>query len=534
MAGKDRYLQERNGRFYARLVVPEALRPHLDNKTELRAPLGADRRAAVKALAGAVVEIQKKLDVAERACAGSTRQVPLKFPINNDQIAVASYFHRLEQDKLHRTKHPLYAGGPIDDGSVVELRLGASGQADDNQLEDLVGHRISEFRRRGNTDVLFGSEDWRDLATKLCISELEALQRVVERDGGKYSGQLQDPDLIRASEQTSVMVVGPEPVSLLRLFDDYVTAKRAVGKGAGAERRWATVFKHLRKFLGHDDARRMTKQDLMSWRNELMKTLAAKTVSDVYLASVRTVLNWALREDRLTENVAVNVRQELPKRKATREEGFTDAEASVILAAAWSYVHPAKELESTAAAKKWVPWLCAFTGARVTELTQLRKQDLRREGELWVIRITPDAGTVKTGVYHDVPLHSQLEELGFTGFVEASPSGPLFHRNSSPSGALSAAKTVSGRISTWLGTLQIIPKGVSPSHGWRHRFKTVGRELQLSDRVLDAICGHVGKTAGDNYGDVTITAKARVIGSFPNYLLGVNRRELQLHVNANS
>lgn len=519
MAGKDRYLQERNGRYYARLVVPEVLRPHLDNKTELRAPLGADRRAAVKALPAAVVEIQKKLDVAERARAGSSRQIPLKFPLSDDRIAVESYFHRLEQDEELRCKDPLYAGGPIDDGFVADLRRGASGEAGDAQLMDTVGHRIAEFKRRGNTEVQFGSDAWRSLARKLCRSELEALQRVVEREVGDFSGQLRDPDLITAAAQSSVVVVEPEPVSLLGLFDDYVLAKRTVGKGAGAEKRWASVFKDLRKFVGHDDARRLTKQDLMSWRNELIKTRAAKTVSDVYLASVRTILNWAVREDRLTENVAVNVRQELPKKNASRERGFTDAEAGVILAAAWSYVRPAKEHEATAAAKKWVPWLCAFTGARVTELTQLRKQDLRQDGELWVIRITPDAGTVKAGGYRDVPLHPQLVELGFTAFVEASPSGPLFHRNSSPKSALSAARTVSGRISTWLGTLKIIPVGVSPSHGWRHRFKTVGRELGSSDRVLDAICGHAGKTAGDNYGDVTVTAKARVINRFPNYAM---------------
>ena len=29
----------------------------------------------------------------------------------------------------------------------------------------------------------------------------------------------------------------------------------------------------------------------MSWRNELIKVLAAKTVSAIYLASVRTILN---------------------------------------------------------------------------------------------------------------------------------------------------------------------------------------------------------------------------------------------------
>lgn len=64
-----------------------------------------------------------------------------------------------------------------------------------------------------------------------------------------------------------------------------------------------------------------------------------------------------------------------------------------------------------------------------------------------------------------------------------------------------------------------MPEGVQPSHGWRHRFKTLGRELGLSDRVIDAIQGHAGRTAGDGYGDVTITAKLRVIDALPYYNL---------------
>lgn len=118
MAGKDRYLQERNGRFYARLVVPEGLRPHLDNKTELRAPLGADRRAAVKALPGAVVEIQKKLDVAERARAGSSRHIPLKFPL-------ATAFRRSKLLPRRDLSHldPRQYADLIDRASRIEQRM---------------------------------------------------------------------------------------------------------------------------------------------------------------------------------------------------------------------------------------------------------------------------------------------------------------------------------------------------------------------------------------------------------------------------
>jgi integrase len=65
--------------------------------------------------------------------------------------------------------------------------------------------------------------------------------------------------------------------------------------------------------------------------------------------------------------------------RKVRSKGFSDDEARAILAAALNY-GPGSERPCTAFAKRWVPWLCAFTGARVGELAQLRREDLRREG----------------------------------------------------------------------------------------------------------------------------------------------------------
>ena len=38
-AGKLGYLLNREGRYFARLVIPKELRPYMDQKTELRSPL---------------------------------------------------------------------------------------------------------------------------------------------------------------------------------------------------------------------------------------------------------------------------------------------------------------------------------------------------------------------------------------------------------------------------------------------------------------------------------------------------------------
>ena len=56
---------------------------------------------------------------------------------------------------------------------------------------------------------------------------------------------------------------------------------------------------------------------------------------------------------------------------------------------------------------------------------------------------------------------------------------------------------------------------VDPSHGWRHRFKTVGIEEQIEMRVLDAIQGHAPRNISEGYGEVTIKAKANAIAKFP-------------------
>lgn len=107
--------------------------------------------------------------------------------------------------------------------------------------------------------------------------------------------------------------------------------------------------------------------------------------------------------------------------------------------------------------------------------------------------------------------------MGSIEFVTNAPASPLFFRSRPGKQPPVAARTVAGRVSQWLQSLDVVPEGVSPSHGWRHRFKTVGREIGVSDRTLDAIQGHAPKTAGDGYDDVTLKARKDAIERFPRY-----------------
>jgi hypothetical protein len=67
--------------------------------------------------------------------------------------------------------------------------------------------------------------------------------------------------------------------------------------------------------------------------------------------------------------------------------------------------------------------------------------------------------------------------------------------------AAAAAATIGGRLATWARSL--IGKeaaDVDPNHGWRHWFKTEGRE-RMNWKKLDAIQGHISPSAGAKYGE---------------------------------
>jgi integrase len=58
-------------------------------------------------------------------------------------------------------------------------------------------------------------------------------------------------------------------------------------------------------------------------------------------------------------------------------------------------------------------------------------------------------------------------------------------------------------------------RGVSPNHGWRHRFRTVGTEVGIPGNVIDALCGWSAKSVGERYGSVSLKARADAIARLP-------------------
>ena len=135
---------------------------------------------------------------------------------------------------------------------------------------------------------------------------------------------------------------------------------------------------------------------------------------------------------------------------------------------------------------------------------------MAREGDHWTIRLTPEAGTIKTNEARTVVLHPHLTELGFPAFVAAAPAGHLFLKVGVGGDVLGPLQGLKNRLAEFAREIVTDPN-VAPMHGWRHRFKTVGMEAGIATRILDAIQRHAPRTAAEGYGDVTIKTMAAAI-----------------------
>jgi integrase len=220
-----------------------------------------------------------------------------------------------------------------------------------------------------------------------------------------------------------------------------------------------------------------------------------------------------------TQNPARDVTLKVGKPPKLRPKSFSDAEARAILAAALAHRND-KESPRTSAAKRWVPWLCAFTGARVGEISQLRKADVTKTDGRWLIRITPEAGTVKTNEAREVVLHPQLVSSGFPKFVQQSADGHLFLTPAPGGDVLGPLRGLKNRLAEFARSIVTDPN-VAPNRGWRHRFKTIGMEVGIPTRILDAIQGQAARNVADTYGKVTLKTMAHAIDKFPAFDVSV-------------
>ncbi|MEM9344513.1 MAG: DUF6538 domain-containing protein [Pseudomonadota bacterium] len=227
-------------------------------------------------------------------------------------------------------------------------------------------------------------------------------------------------------------------------------------------RKYTRVAREFSEFRESGSVGTITAMEADTWVRDMVDEghLSNNTIAQ-RLANLKVIVGWA--RDHSLGNEFVPLVQSLqavkpPQKNDDVPEGertFKLDEARRVLRAARGETKPER---------RWLPWLCAYSGARISEVAQLETDDFRTtEGVDFYILRTGGGRTLKSvGTQRRVPLHSDLIAEGLLEFVaeqRRAGGGRMFPRRSQ------------GNVCEWIRKgVGITREELQPNHGWRHLF----------------------------------------------------------------
>lgn len=207
------------------------------------------------------------------------------------------------------------------------------------------------------------------------------------------------------------------------------------------------------------------------------------------LSCVKTLLAYAADNALITVNPLSRIRVQRGKDQTDREDFTADD-----LQKLFGSVEPGSE-------RYWIMRLAQYTGMRLSEICQLRAEDIFTSEDIWCISVNKDGGkALKTESSRRViPIHEAILNDGFLDFVPKD--GRLF-----PSAKPDAKGNPGGLVSRWF-TRYRREVGITSErkvfHSFRHTFITAAREV-MSEETYTKITGHSTGKVNRGYGKISI------------------------------
>ncbi|WP_256656904.1 tyrosine-type recombinase/integrase [Pseudomonas sp. BGI-2] len=252
---------------------------------------------------------------------------------------------------------------------------------------------------------------------------------------------------------------------------------------------------------GIEDLRKHTRADMVAVRAELLETRKPSTVNTI-LAKLIAVMGWAVANDYLVK--AYTSKLKFTKGTESQREAFKRDQVEVIMSHANSL--PVSSWE------RWGLSLLVVTGARVGEVLQLTKDDIKKESGHWCISINEESADKSIKNKHServVPLTDGALGFDLELFLSAIESGylPSANKMSIPrnSGILRGViKEVLGETKTENQTL----------HSLRHHMASSLQARGIPAAFTQGILGHASNSISyDTYGSgVPVDVLAGALG----------------------
>ena len=497
-------LQRRHLTYMSRIVVPAHLRAILGRAEITRSLRTQDHKEALRRLRVWEGHIERLLSIVSRQGARMTRQ-------ELDHLVRRYLDQRLEQ---------------IED----TLALDWSEAGLDQYRWDLNdrAHEISAALSFADPDPALGlarqmapgaSEDTlRKLSRRLMEVQLEAVKAELAALNGE---PLRMPALYGAPPHTSAQDTAEAPPQaapslLLSEVADIYSAERV------AERNWnpktefqnRTILALLAELMGNPPIKSIDKEairavgtDIVNLPSNMTKRFSGVAPRDVlarlegdsttprleprsvnkYRQLLRSLFKWALEHEYVAVNPATVLRdvKEPPPREG--REDFTDEDLVTYFARLPQEQEPLPFLY-------WIPRIMAYTGMRLGEASQLRKQDLREAMGLRVLDLnTEDGKTLKNAASRrQVPIHPRLVELGLLEFIDGSPEGFLWPERFRTTD--NRKRQDSDRLSKLLGRFLrrsgVTDEKKTGAHSFRHTVSTRLKDASVPEYQIADLIGH--------------------------------------------
>jgi integrase len=279
------------------------------------------------------------------------------------------------------------------------------------------------------------------------------------------------------------------------------------------------------------------KQKQQKARDQNLPLIEAPTIKNKVRA-ISAVLSFALRMDYVQENpiIASGISRATAKAAAKKTgkaaRNFYDKEELALIFSSPVFTDSSWKppRANFGRAWYWVPLLMYYTGARREEIAQLAVKDVRSDSPdvaryLSILNTEGEEdgnrGVKNESSRRSIPLHDDLIDRGFLAYVDAQPkSGQLFPElKPNPDGYYGA--NFGKRWAEYLRQVVGLKCTADPSHGFRHTFKTLCRQVDIAEEVSDAITGHSGGSrVARGYGEMPLSRMSEELKKFPRLGIG--------------
>ena len=338
-------------------------------------------------------------------------------------------------------------------------------------------HQLINTYRSGKIIVSLGACSYREALTAAAIKRAQILEA-------------KEP-LIPATRNSAPSSGTPSAYYLRDIYDRWVKSKPLSSDAINTCMRALLLYEEQ---TGNPPLHLLTRaqgDSFRAWLQEPERKTASKTAYDRF-TWVKTLLKYAYRDLELISRhpwEGIELFKEIIKQRRPWSE--TELQTLFGQPLFQEYVLP-KDWRAGSDAAYWIPLLGLYTGARLSEIAQLRTSDILLADEIPTLSISNMGANqqVKTSAsIRTIPIHSELIRLGFIDYAQNIKNEgkdslwPYLKQRKNKPG---------GYFSNWFGEYRasIGLVGYPDFHCFRHTVRSQLSESEVPEHLIDSILGH--------------------------------------------